>query len=56
MDDAALSRLADARAAAVVAEVRDVGMIAPERLLTSPSAAMEKADGPVTAALSLEAK
>ncbi len=34
VDDAALSRLADARAAAVVAEVRDVGMIAPERLLT----------------------
>ena len=56
VDDAALSRLADARAAAVVAEVRDVGMIAPERLLTLPSAAMEKADGPVTAALSLEAK
>jgi hypothetical protein len=56
VDDAALSRLADARAAAVVAEVRDVGMIAPERLLITPSAAMEKADGPVTAALSLEAK
>ena len=56
VDDAALSRLADARAAAVVAEVRDVGMIAPERLLTLPPAAMEKADGPVTAALSLEAK
>jgi hypothetical protein len=56
VDDAALARLADARAAAVVGEVREQGMIAPERLATLPPAAMEKTDGPVTAALSLEAK
>ncbi|HSV91701.1 MAG TPA: DUF748 domain-containing protein [Desulfobacterales bacterium] len=55
VDDAALARLADERAAAVVAEVRDVGLIAPERLATLPPAAMEKTDGPVTAPLKLEA-
>jgi uncharacterized protein involved in outer membrane biogenesis len=55
VDDAALVRLADERAAAVVAEVRDVGLIAPERLGVLPPAAMEKTDGPVAAALKLEA-
>jgi hypothetical protein len=56
VDDPALARLADARSAAVLSEVRDLGLIAPERLVALPSAAMEKTDGPATAALSLEAK
>jgi uncharacterized protein involved in outer membrane biogenesis len=55
VDDAALARLADERAQAVMAEVRDVGRIAPERLQALPPAAAEKADEPASALLNLEA-
>jgi len=54
--DAELVRLADARAQAVVAALNEAKPIPPERLASKASAAMaQDGDGPVSAALSLEA-
>ncbi|MDD5203909.1 MAG: DUF748 domain-containing protein, partial [Desulfobacterales bacterium] len=53
VDDAALARLADSRASAVIAELRERLAIPAERLGAKPSTALEK-DEPVTAELALE--
>jgi hypothetical protein len=53
-DDAALARLADARAQAIVAELSAAGRIPAERIAVKPSAADDKKDS-VSAALNLEA-
>ena len=50
----ALTKLADARAQAIVAELSGAGQIPAERIEVKPSAADDKKD-PVTASLSLEA-
>jgi flagellar motor protein MotB len=54
VDDGALTRLADARAQAVVAELGAGGRIPAERLAIKPSAAVDVKD-PVSALLDLEA-
>ena len=54
VDDGALTRLADARAQAVVAELGQAGRIPAERIAIKPSAAMDVKD-PVSALLDLEA-
>jgi len=54
VDDGALTRLADARAQAVVAELGAAGRIPAERIAIKPSAAMDVKD-PVSALLDLEA-
>jgi hypothetical protein len=56
VDDAALARLADARAQAVIEELREAGLIAADRLSALPSTAVEGADAPPSAKLSLEAR
>lgn len=53
VDEAALARLADARAQAVIAELSGQQAISAERLSAKPSASLEK-DDPVTAELSVE--
>ncbi|PKN67200.1 MAG: hypothetical protein CVU57_03490 [Deltaproteobacteria bacterium HGW-Deltaproteobacteria-15] len=53
VDDAALARLADSRASAVIADLRERLAIPAERLGAKPSTALEK-DEPVTAELALE--
>ena len=53
-DDAALAKLADARAQAIVAELSAAGQIPAERIEVKPSAAVDKKDS-VSAALNLEA-
>ena len=53
-DDAALTKLADARAQAIVAELSAAGQIPAERIEVKPSAADDKKDS-VSAALNLEA-
>jgi hypothetical protein len=55
VDDAALVKLADARAQAIVAELTDAGQLPTERIEVKPSAADDK-KGSVSAALSLEAR
>jgi hypothetical protein len=52
-DDAALGKLADARAQAIVDEMREAGQIPAERIEVKPPAADDKKDS-VSAALSLE--
>ena len=54
VDDGALTRLADARARAVVAELGQAGRVPAERLAIKPSAAVDVKD-PVSALLELEA-
>jgi hypothetical protein len=54
VDDAALVKLADARAQAIVAELTDAGQLPAERIKVKPSAADDKKDS-VSAALNLEA-
>ena len=53
-DDAALAKLADARAQAIVAELSAAGQIPADRIEVKPSAADDKKDS-VSAALNLEA-
>jgi hypothetical protein len=53
VDDAALAKLADARAQAIVAELTDTGQLASERIKVKPSAPYDD-KGEVSAALSLE--
>jgi len=53
VDDAALVRLADSRAQAIIVELREELRVAPERLNTLSSVALEQKD-PAAAALSLE--
>ena len=54
VDDAALVKLADARAQAIVAELTDAGQLPSERIKVKPSAPYDD-KGEVSAALSLEA-
>ncbi len=54
VDDAALAKLAEARAQAVVAELSAAGQIPAERIDVQPPAAVEKKD-PASAALNLQA-
>jgi len=54
VDDAALVKLADARAQAIVAELADAGQLPAERIEVKPSAADDKKDS-VSAALNLKA-
>jgi hypothetical protein len=54
-DDAALVKLADARARAIVAELTDAGQIPAERIEVKPSAVDDKKDS-ICAVLSLEAR
>jgi hypothetical protein len=54
VDDAALVRLGDARAQAVIAELHGPGQIAAERLEAKPAAALEPKDS-ISAVLNLEA-
>ena len=53
VDDAALAKLADARAQAIVAELTDAGQLTSERIKVKPSAPYDD-KGEVSAALSLE--
>ena len=53
VDESALTRLADARAQAVIAELSGPGQVAAERLEAKPSAALDPKE-PVAAALNLE--